>query len=58
MIVSAIKQVAARLRNRPATRRNYYVHPAILESWQPGETTDQKGNKSRRSTRKKSAWSR
>ena len=32
-IVQAIKDTAARLGNRPATCRNYYVHPAVLESY-------------------------
>ena len=35
-IVAAIKGVAARLGNRPATSRKYYVHPAILESYADG----------------------
>ena len=32
-IVQAIKTVASCLRNRPATCRKYYVHPAILEAY-------------------------
>ncbi|MBW4473746.1 MAG: DNA topoisomerase IB [Stenomitos rutilans HA7619-LM2] len=32
-IVQAIKTVAFYLRNRPATCRKYYVHPAILEAY-------------------------
>ncbi|XGV98039.1 MAG: DNA topoisomerase IB [Leptolyngbya sp. BL-A-14] len=32
-IVQAIKTVAAYLRNRPATCRKYYVHPAILDAY-------------------------
>jgi DNA topoisomerase I len=32
-IVQAIKTVASYLRNRPATCRKYYVHPAILEAY-------------------------
>jgi DNA topoisomerase I len=32
-IVQAIKAVASQLRNRPATCRKYYVHPAILEAY-------------------------
>jgi DNA topoisomerase I len=32
-IVEAIKAVAAQLRNRPATCRKYYVHPAILAAY-------------------------
>jgi DNA topoisomerase-1 len=35
-IVSAIKSVAQRLGNRPATCRAYYVHPAILDAYQDG----------------------
>ena len=32
-IVRAIQEVAARLGNRPATSRKYYVHPAILDAY-------------------------
>ena len=32
-IVEAVKQVAAKLGNRPATCRKYYIHPAIFESY-------------------------
>lgn len=32
-IVQAIKTVASYLRNRPATCRKYYVHPAILDAY-------------------------
>jgi DNA topoisomerase-1 len=35
-IVEAIKHTAARLGNRPATCRNYYVHPAIFEAYTDG----------------------
>lgn len=35
-IVEAIKRTADRLGNRPATCRNYYVHPAILEAYMDG----------------------
>jgi DNA topoisomerase-1 len=35
-IVSAIKTVAERLGNRPATCRKYYVHPAIIDSYVDG----------------------
>src|SRR5262249_4001944 len=31
--VEAVKQVAKKLGNRPATCRAYYIHPAILESY-------------------------
>lgn len=32
-LVQAIKTVASQLRNRPATCRKYYVHPAILDAY-------------------------
>ena len=32
-IVEAVKQVAGALRNRPATCRKFYIHPAVLESY-------------------------
>ena len=35
-VVSAIKTVAAKLGNRPATCRKYYVHPAILDAYSEG----------------------
>jgi DNA topoisomerase-1 len=35
-IVAAIKETAAKLGNRPATCKKYYVHPAILDSYQNG----------------------
>jgi DNA topoisomerase-1 len=35
-IVQAIKAVAARLGNRPATSRKYYVHPAVLDAYREG----------------------
>ena len=35
-IVEAIKAVAERLGNRPATCKKYYVHPAIVESYTDG----------------------
>jgi len=35
-IVEAIKRTAKRLGNRPATCRNYYVHPAILDACMSG----------------------
>ncbi|NJN85893.1 MAG: DNA topoisomerase IB [Leptolyngbyaceae cyanobacterium SL_7_1] len=35
-ITQAIKTVAARLGNRPATCRKYYVHPAILDAYTQG----------------------
>ncbi|MDP9170716.1 MAG: DNA topoisomerase IB [Acidobacteriota bacterium] len=35
-IVEAIRRTSKRLGNRPATCRNYYVHPAILDSYLDG----------------------
>src|SRR5229473_2838472 len=35
-VVAAIKTTAKRLGNRPATCRNYYVHPAVLDSYLDG----------------------
>ena len=35
-IVAAIKRTASHLGNRPATCRNYYVHPAILDAYMDG----------------------
>jgi DNA topoisomerase I len=35
-IVGAIKSVARRLGNRPATCRKYYIHPAILDAYSDG----------------------
>lgn len=35
-VVAAIKTAAKRLGNRPATCRNYYVHPGILEAYTDG----------------------
>jgi len=32
-VAAAMKRVAARLGNRPATCRNYYVHPAVIEAY-------------------------
>ena len=39
-IVTAVKSTASRLGNRPATCRNYYVHPAILEAYIDGSLVD------------------
>lgn len=36
VLVNAVKAVARRLGNRPATCRKYYVHPAILDSYLVG----------------------
>ena len=35
-IVNAVKAVAKRLGNRPATCRKYYIHPAILDAYSDG----------------------
>ncbi|HWD00621.1 MAG TPA: hypothetical protein VG456_27885 [Candidatus Sulfopaludibacter sp.] len=35
-IVAAVKAVARRLGNRPATCRKYYMHPAILDAYMDG----------------------
>jgi DNA topoisomerase I len=35
-IVAGIKRVAARLGNRPATCRKYYIHPAVIEAYSNG----------------------
>jgi DNA topoisomerase-1 len=35
-IVSALKRVAQRLGNRPATCRKYYVHPAVIDAYSDG----------------------
>jgi DNA topoisomerase-1 len=33
-LVEAVRRTAARLRNRPATCRNYYIHPAVLQAFE------------------------
>jgi DNA topoisomerase-1 len=38
--VQAVKFVAADLGNRPATCRSYYIHPAVLESYERGKLFD------------------
>ena len=35
-IVTAVRSVAHRLRNRPATCRKYYVHPAVIDAYADG----------------------
>jgi DNA topoisomerase-1 len=35
-VVAAIKETARALRNRPATCRKYYVHPAVIEAFRLG----------------------
>jgi DNA topoisomerase I len=39
-VVEAVKEVAQRLGNRPATCRKYYVHPAILDAYSDGSLFD------------------
>ncbi|HYO84596.1 MAG TPA: DNA topoisomerase IB [Bryobacteraceae bacterium] len=39
-VVEAIKEVASRLGNRPATCRKYYVHPAVLDAYSDGSLFD------------------
>jgi DNA topoisomerase-1 len=39
-IVAAVKDVASRLGNRPATCRKYYVHPAIFDAYTNGILTE------------------
>jgi DNA topoisomerase-1 len=39
-VVQAIKETAERLGNRPATSRNYYVHPAVIEAYMDGSLFD------------------
>lgn len=39
-IVAAIKAVATRLGNRPATSRKYYVHPVVLDAYRDGTLAD------------------
>jgi DNA topoisomerase-1 len=36
IVIDAVKQVAKRLGNRPATCRKYYIHPAILDAYSDG----------------------
>ncbi len=39
-MATAVKQVAERLGNRPATCRKYYIHPAILDSFSDNSLFD------------------
>ena len=39
-IVTAVARTAALLGNRPATCRNYYVHPAVLDAYAEGALPD------------------
>jgi DNA topoisomerase-1 len=36
-VVQAVKNVAKRLGNRPATCRKYYIHPVVLDTYMEGE---------------------
>lgn len=38
-VVSAVKAVAGRLGNRPATCRKHYIHPIVVEKYEAGELT-------------------
>jgi DNA topoisomerase-1 len=40
-IVEAVKEAAACLGNRPATCRNYYIHPAVLDAYTAGTLFEQ-----------------
>lgn len=40
-IVAAVKVVAERLGNRPATCRKHYIHPAVLEAYATGRLGEQ-----------------
>ncbi len=42
-VVAALKQTAAELRNRPATCRKYYVHPAVIDAFRQGALTQALG---------------
>jgi DNA topoisomerase-1 len=35
-VAGAVKRVASRLGNRPATCRKYYIHPAVLDGYDDG----------------------
>ncbi len=39
-VVAAVKAVAAKLGNRPATCRKYYVHPAVIDAYMEGSLLD------------------
>ncbi|MGP1385820.1 MAG: DNA topoisomerase IB [Thainema sp.] len=43
-IVSAVKQTAKKLGNRPATCRKYYIHPLVIEAYQSGQLIQQLNN--------------
>jgi DNA topoisomerase-1 len=43
-MIEAIKSVSAKLGNRPATCKKYYVHPAILESYSDGSLFEALGS--------------
>jgi DNA topoisomerase-1 len=49
-VVTTVKEVASLLRNKPATCRKYYIHPAIIENYVKGwviSNMDQMPKKSR-----------
>jgi len=39
-VVEAVKQVARALRNRPATCRKFYIHPAVLAAYLEGDLAE------------------
>jgi DNA topoisomerase I len=39
-VVLAVKQVAKALRNRPATCRRFYIHPAVLAAYEDGTLSE------------------
>jgi DNA topoisomerase I len=45
-VVAAIKQVAGRLGNRPATCKKHYIHPMVLDLYQSGELAKYMAEKS------------
>jgi len=45
-VVAAVKEVANRLGNRPATCRKYYIHPLVLEAFEKGTLTLEQSGRS------------
>jgi DNA topoisomerase-1 len=45
-VVAAVKEVAKKLGNRPATCRKYYIHPLVLEAYEKGTLTLVRGGRS------------
>lgn len=39
-VVEAVKMVAERLGNTPATCRDYYIHPTVIDAYKAGELFD------------------